>query len=560
MRITIKTLLSSKKNIFILCVLVVAVCYANSLPNDFVGDDFPIVASNPAIRTISPLQFLKSSYWTQGQSAGIYRPLTVLSLSVDYALWHRLPTGFRALNLLIHALNGFLLFLIARSIVGAGTIPIAAAMIYLVHPVHTEAVTTIVGRSELLGVCFFLSAWLCFRLGRTGWAVGLFLLSVLAKENAIVFPAVIVLDLFFSNNCDAKRIFSAWKKLAAFGAAAVAYLGLRFWVLGGLGVPAAMQYQGGMLSWGERWMTSGRVILRYLSLVIAPIDLVGDYDFNTIPIAHWGDWDAWAGILVVTAVVAVAWWFRHRSWPVSLGLLFAVIAMIPASNWIMPISVLMAERFLYLPMIGLALTGAVTLAAIPLRYRRLISGGLLTMAAVLCVAHNYVWRNEFTYYRNMVRMEPDNVKARIGYGFALVQGGFRDEAANHLQAGLRILPNNASVISTLALTKMTRNSCTDAWPLLDRALEINPKHGDTLRRVADCYMREGRISEAEAAYRRAVEHIPFPDSLFFLSWGLTLEEIGNKRDAVLAYEHAAFIDPQNNLITDKVAALNSRSD
>jgi protein O-mannosyl-transferase len=554
-RITIKTLLSSKKNIFILCVLLVAVCYSNSLPNDFVGDDFPIVASNPAIRSIAPLQFLKSPYWTTEQSAGIYRPLTVLSLSVDYALWHRWPTGFRALNLLIHAVNGFLLFLLARNIFGSGTIPVVAATIYLVHPVHTEAVTTIVGRSELLGVCFFLSAWLLFRLGRTAWAVAMFVLSVLAKENAIVLPAVIILDVFLSNNCDVRKMFGVWKKVAAFAAAGVAYLGLRYWVLGGLGVPAAMQYQGGMLSWGERWMTSGRVILRYLSLLVAPIDLVGDYDFNTIPIAHYGDWDAWLGIVVIAIVMCGAWWFRRRNWILSMGLLFAVIAMIPVSNWIMPISILMAERFLYLPMIGLALAGATVLAAIPIPYRRLVGGGLLTMAVVLCIAHNYVWRNEFTYYRNMVRMEPNNVKARIGYGFALVQGGFRDEAAEQLQAGLRILPDNPSVISTLALTKITRHSCTDAWPLLDRALQISPRHGDTLRRVADCYMREGKISEAEAAYRRAVDHIPFPDSLFFLSWGLTLEELGNKKDAIRAYERAALIDPQNNLINNKVAAL-----
>jgi protein O-mannosyl-transferase len=550
--------MKSEKNILILCLLVVALCYANSVRNDFVGDDFPIVASNPAIRSISPLQFLQSSYWTKDQAAGIYRPLTVLSLSVDYALWHRWPPGFRLMNLLIHALNGWLLFLIAKSIVGTGVAPVAAALIYLVHPVHTEAVTTIVGRSELLGVCFLLSAWLFFRRRQTGWAVTFFFLSVLSKEIAIVFPAVIALDIFLSNSCSVKQVFLAWKRLSAVAVAAVAYLSLRYWVLGGLGVPAATQYMGGRLSYVERWMTSGRVFLRYLALVLAPIDLVGDYDFNTIPIAHPPDLDAWLGLSVILAVVATAWWFRHRNWPVSMGLLFAITALIPSSNWIMPISVLMAERFLYLPMIGLALTGAVMFAAIPFRYRTLIGGGFLSLALLLCIAHNYIWRNEFTYYRNMVRIEPENVKARMGYGFALVQGGFKDEAAAQLQAGLKILPDNAPVISTLALTKMTRQSCTDAWPLLDRALEIDPNHGDTLRRIADCHLREGRISEAEAAYRRAVDHIPFPDSLFYLSWGLTLEETGNIKDAASAYEHAALIDSQNSLIKNKLAALNSR--
>jgi hypothetical protein len=71
---------------------------------------------------------------------------------------------------------------------------------------------------------------------------------------------------------------------------------------------------------------------------------------------------------------------------------------------------------------------------------------------------------------------------------------------------------------------------------------------------------EGKIPEAEAAYRRAVDHIPFPDSLFFLSWGLSLEESGRKQDAVFAYERASMIDPQNNLIKDKLAALISAPD
>jgi hypothetical protein len=559
-RITIKTLLESEKNILILCLLVVALCYANSLPNDFVGDDFPIVASNPALRSISPLQFLKSSYWTKDQAAGIYRPLTVLSLSVDYALWHRWPPGFRFVNLLIHGLNGWLLFLLAKSIVGPGAAPIAAALIYIAHPVHTEAVTTIVGRSELLGVCFFLSGWLCFRRGRTVWAAAFFLLSVLSKETAIVFPAVIALDIFFSTGCTVRKAVEAWKKLSAVAVAELAYLSLRYWVLGGLGVPAATQYQGGTLTYIERWMTSGRVFLRYLRLVLTPVDLVGDYDFNTIPIAHPADWDAWLGLVLVVAVVAVAWSFRHRNWPVSMGLLFAITALIPVSNWIMPISVLMAERFLYLPMIGVALSGAVGLAAIPFQYRKLIAGGFFTMALLLCIAHNYIWRNEFSYYRNMVRVEPENVKARIGYGFALTQAGFRDEATAQLQTALKILPDNPSVISTLAFAKMTRESCTDAWPLLDRALVIDPNHGDTLRRIADCYLREGKIHEAQAAYRRAVNHIPFPDSLFFLSWGLALEETGSKEDASSAYEHAALIDPQNILIRNKIEGLKSRSE
>src|SRR2546425_10097532 len=88
---------------FILSIVLVGLCYVNSLPNDFVFDDGPIVGSNPAIRVISPIQFLTSPYWTKQQYAGIYRPFTIFSLSVDYAIWKRWAPGFRLTNLAVHA-------------------------------------------------------------------------------------------------------------------------------------------------------------------------------------------------------------------------------------------------------------------------------------------------------------------------------------------------------------------------------------------------------------------------------------------------------------------------
>src|SRR5881394_3290982 len=129
------TAMVSPRVAFIIACVLVAVCYVNSLPNEFVFDDGPLVASNPAIRTISPIQFLKSSYWTQQQYEGIYRPFTIFSLSVDYAIWKRWAPGFRLTNLAVHAINGVLVFSLCQTIAGAGIVPLIAMIIYLVHPV-----------------------------------------------------------------------------------------------------------------------------------------------------------------------------------------------------------------------------------------------------------------------------------------------------------------------------------------------------------------------------------------------------------------------------------------
>src|SRR5882672_7420479 len=135
---TTSTAMLSHRAAFIVSCVLVALCYVNSLPNDFVFDDGPIVASNPAIRTIEPIRFLKSPYWTQQQYEGIYRPFTIFSLSVEYAIWKRWAPGFRLTNLAVHAVNGFLVFLICTSLAGAGIVPAVAMLIYVAHPVHTE--------------------------------------------------------------------------------------------------------------------------------------------------------------------------------------------------------------------------------------------------------------------------------------------------------------------------------------------------------------------------------------------------------------------------------------
>ena len=537
----------STRGAFVISFLLVALCYVNSLPNDFVFDDGPIVSSNPVIRTISPIQFLKSPYWTKQQYAGIYRPFVVFSLSVDYAIWKRWAPGFRLTNLAVHAINGVLVFSLYQSIAGAGIVPLIAMIIYLVHPVHTEAVTTIVGRSELFAACFLLAAWLLFRQGRTGWAALAFFLALLSKENAIVLPAVLLLT-----SPRGRR----WIRLLPMIFVALAYLALRYSVLGGLGIPVSAQYMGGRLTYFERLLTSGRVFIQYLILTFYPLHLAGDYDYNAIPIANFVDWDAWLGLVLIAATVVTAYFYRHRNWAVSLGLSFALIAFIPASNWIMPISILMAERFLYLPMIGLALVGATALSQLEdRRLRRLVGIGALSTAIVLCNSHDYIRRDDFTFFKNMVRVVPNSAKARLGWGFALTKAGRNDEAERELEAGLRIIPDYPELLAALALARTTSTSCARAWPLLNRAIQIDPKHADTQRRMADCYLKEGRVSEAESMYRQAAQSIPNPDAMLYFMWGVSLENSGQSTDAIAAYERAALIEPENRFFQQKIEAL-----
>jgi tetratricopeptide (TPR) repeat protein len=221
----------------------------------------------------------------------------------------------------------------------------------------------------------------------------------------------------------------------------------------------------------------------------------------------------------------------------------------------------MAERFLYLPFVGLAIAAAVVWGGMRNREHQWLAGGAaLLISIVLCNSHNYLRRNDFTFFGNMARVEPDSVKARLNYGYALLQAGQKDDAVRQLEAGLRLLPDHPELLTVLAMTKMTSKDCSQGWPLLRRVLEIEPSHADAHRRMGDCYFKEGKKQEAEAMYRHAVESISFPDSMLYFMWGLTLEETGRTGAAVHAYERAQLIDPRNLFIQQKLDALRAATD
>jgi hypothetical protein len=523
-------------------IIIVAICYANSVPNGFILDDYQIVKVNPAIRTIAPLQFLKTAYWGNESRAGIYRPFTVLSFALEYPLWHGWAGGYRLTNLLLHTINGLLLFLIARAMLQSSAAACVASAIYLAHPVHTEPVVGLVGRSELLAAMFFLIAWILFRQHKTVFCAIAFALALLSKENAIAFPAVMVLDVLFSEP-SVYALKLEWKRLSTLAGVAVLYLYVRFLVLGSVGVPKINQYLDGQMTFSQRELTSARAFLKYFQLLIAPIDVTGDYDFNSIPVADIKDWTAWLGVGAIALTFVFALWIWKRQPMLSFAGLFFYLTMLPTSNWIMPTSLVMSERALYLPSFGICLIAGLLWTKISNhRIRNLTAVGAMMLAGVLCIAHNYIWRDELTYFGNLVRVFPENIRGRQGYGVALVEAGRLEEGREQFVAGLRI-KRNAPLLVGLgdALVRIDRG-CGRARPVLLEALTIQPNDPFGRWLLGTCFEGEGRIGEAEAAYRQAVQDTQFPDPKLLSAWGRSLEKTGRVAEAQEAYRRAAVLN------------------
>lgn len=523
--------------------LLTAVCFANSLPNGFILDDYQIVAINPAVRNIAPIHDLFTPYWGAGSNAGIYRPLTIFSFSLEYPLWHRWPGGYRLFNLLLHAINGLLVFVLARDLLQSKAAAWAAFVIYLVHPVHTEAVVAMVGRSELLAAGFCLGSWLLFRRGRiVGGAVVLFFLGLLSKENAIVLPAVLILDSTLTRNAGAASVPASprGRGIVLFVVAVIGYLAMRIRVLGSFGMPPAAQYLEGRWTFAERILTSGRAFLKYFELLIAPVKVAGDYDFNSIPLAGAGDGVAWLGLLLVMVSIVFALGIRKSKPVLGFSILFFYIAILPVSNWIVPTAVIMAERHLYLPSLTICLIGGMLWSKIQSVERRsIVAVGFVAVAVLLTISHNYIWQDELTFYGNLVRVSPDNLRGRQGYGTALLEVGRVGEARAQFDSGLTIRRTAPLLVGLSQALIQSERHCDHAHQTLDEALRIQP--GDHFARwlTGSCFEREGALAEAESAYRRAIHDAEFPDPKLYSDLARVLEKTGRTDEAREARRQAA---------------------
>src|SRR6185295_15205689 len=186
-----------------LLAVLVAVSYGNGLQNDFVGDDYPIIVMNRSITTVEAIPLLfTGEYWANyrgsyeagpDKSLGLYRPLPMVTYTLNYAVGGLNPMGYHLANFLLHLLVSWLLYLIALWIGMIWEAALVAAAMFAVHPLHTEAVTGIVGRAELLMAAGVLGAIWGHLSGRRAVSLACFATGLLAKEQAMVLPVLLLL-------------------------------------------------------------------------------------------------------------------------------------------------------------------------------------------------------------------------------------------------------------------------------------------------------------------------------------------------------------------------------
>jgi Flp pilus assembly protein TadD len=160
---------------------------------------------------------------------------------------------------------------------------------------------------------------------------------------------------------------------------------------------------------------------------------------------------------------------------------------------------------------------------------------------LLCISHNYIWRSDLSYFGNLVRVLPNNVRGRQGFGVALIEAGRPEEAREQFEAGLRIRRNAPLLVGLGEVFLRIDRQCSRARPVLDEAARIQPGDPFAPWLLGKCLERDGSAKEAEAAYQRAVQNTEFPDPQLLNDWGRMLAQNGRSAEAEKAYRRAALL-------------------
>jgi tetratricopeptide (TPR) repeat protein len=512
----------------VLLALLIGVAYAGSLRAPFVYDDVPSIVQNPYLESLAPPGAFRSADHVESSFAG--RPIASYSLAVSHAIAGRDPIGFHAVQIALHALNACLLLAILRCTFARGPLAaaasplaLAAAALWAVHPLATEAVVYASARSELL-----VSGWTLASLAaalpvfagaprRRAWIAAsavAALLAVGSKESAASLPLVVLLydRTFVSGGFAAAlrrhrslhaSLFASWLPLAALVASAPRGRTVGFGL--GLGPRESLYTQAG-------------VLLRYASLAAWPDPLQFVYDWA--PVRTLGAALPELAVVCAAGAATLAALFRRPVAAFAPACVFVLLA--PTSSVVPIVSEIAAEKRMYLPL-AVLVAAAVAVAARALRFaagrlairgRVFAAGASLAAAAVVAaaaagtVARVAVYRTDLALWSDTLAKAPGHPWVHNNLGVAYRARGELALAERHFRRALEIRPSLAPAWVNLGNLRLAAGDADGAIAIYREAAARMPDAVEVQYDLGLALARSGRLAEALPHFEAAVRIHP----------------------------------------------------
>ena len=410
------------RRLYLAVVLCALVPYVPALWNSFAMDDLYIILWNPLVHSMRGVWgAFAAPYWPPDLGGHMYRPLPLATFALDWSLVHGRPTWFHAINLLWHAGTAVAVTALVRRWSGMAAAVVAGA-IFAVHPVHVEAIANVIGRAELMAaaaVC--LAVYAAVVRDSVIWSGLALLLGLLSKENAAVAPGLIVWAWALgigpppSPSAEAP-VRPTRRRMAEFAVS---------WVV------IALVY--GVVRWGvlhpyERYhaiapvflgesafagrLTAVAALADAARLLVAPLTLRVDYSPGERTIVRSlldGRFALGLACLALWAVLLVLAWRRSRR-AEAFGLGWIAIAFLPVANLLFSTGVLMAERTLYLPSVGLAVAAGAALARLDVARLRVVTVLLVLAGGIRSALRTPVWHDDFAVTLSILTDSPNSFR------------------------------------------------------------------------------------------------------------------------------------------------------
>ncbi len=538
-----------------------SIVYVSCLGHGFVWDDHGLIQIDPWIQDLRHLSFLFSpEYWTHYFVGikGQYRPLRALTLALQWAIWGNNPLPFHVFNLLVHLANVWLVHRLLLRLAKRGDIAWVGAMLFGLHPMHTEVVVWIKNRSELLALCLSLLSILAYlealqaettrrRLGLAFGSAVSYVLALLSKEMAITIPAMILAHgVLLHQGSKRKAFFFAIPVLVA----TLMYLYFKLALLmphGQQGPPP--------LPLDIQALLILRTLGTYLWMLLVPLNLNAD---RTLPLDGLAaQWQTWASAACLALVLGLALLLLVRRKHVALyALMWIMVGLVPVSNVLYQHTRPIADQRLYLPSVGFALLVATGFHSLRQRlhlaaYKE--TGPLVVLMAAeivmgLYAVRTYVrigdWRDDITLIQDTLRRSPDSPRPHLQMGLLLSHQGDLDGAARELHKVLELSPYNVDAHKYLGIVFTEKREFARAVRHFANGLRLAPDSVELLYNIAIPLSELGRDQEAQRALKRALELAP-KNPQILTHWGILQGKMGAFQEALSALNSALEIQPGN---------------
>lgn len=533
---------------FLLAIFII-ILYFNSLGNQFTNWDDGMIYQNSTIRDLS-WKGIKRIF--THEKANTYQPVRMLSYAIDYHFWKLNPMGYRVTNILFYMLTCIMVFLTLQLLSSHlrdraspdshFRMALFGSLLFAAHPVHVEAVTWLAARKEVLqGFFFFLALYLYIR-GREeegsnrivylGLVLFSFLLAVLSKPSAVVFPAVVLL---YEITKKKDSFISFFKKHWAFFTCTLILSTLFTFVLINVMLDAGgikPYYGEGFI---ENVLVSIYAFLRSLSLLFATVNYSAAYSFSVIlPIYHVKNI---VFVLIAILLFVFSIWSLKKTKVIYFSFFFFLIAMLPYLN-IIPISTLLADRYVFIASFSYALLLGILFDRFYVYRQKRFSKGFFKLLSVaiflfllvgysfMTVRQNTIWENSYTLWADAVEKHPESNTANALMGVVYMELGMDEDAVKYLERAIALLPYDYQSKNNLGIVYGRLGHHEKAVNELLTAIWLRPDNDSIKVNLSVFYQKEKKYDEAEKILRHLIDKNPNHSANYHFRLALVYKEAG----------------------------------